>query len=789
MIKNYWKLAWRNLQRNRAFSVINISGLTLGLACSLLIFLWIQDERSVDAFHANGKEIYQVYERNIYQGRVAADWTTQALLADELKRVVPGVKYAAPLEWNAVNTFRVDNKPGKFTGTFAGGDFFNMFSYPLLQGTAAAALQRPEAVAISRRMAEYFFGSPQQAINKTLRYEDTINLQVTAVFDNLPVNSSHQFDFLRSWSGFVNVNRWVHNWNNTDPMTYVQLTPGADAEQVRAKIKDFVYGYISHNPSSRTELDLLPFRERYLHNHFSEGRIAGGRIEYVRLFGIVAVFILLIACINFMNLSTARSAQRAREVGIRKVVGALRGGLIGQFIGEAMLLTAIAVIAAVLLVSLVLPAFNGLTGKALILPWQSPLFWTLLAGLLLVTGFVAGSYPALVLSSLNPIRVLKGALRFGRGATWFRQGLVVFQFSLSVILIVGVIVIYRQMNYTQTRNLGFDRDNLVYIPIEGRLVKDFHLFKQEAGKLAGILAITKMAEAPTGIGHHVSDIAWEGKQPGQDGHFANAVVGYDLARTLHLKMKEGRDFSTDYPTDSLGYLVNETAVEKIGYKYPVTGKPLAWGNHKGVIIGVVKDFHFNSMHQPIEPLVIRLHEAHGWGNILVRVQAGHTKEALTGLESLCKDINPQFPFSFQFADQEYDKLYQSEKVVSKLAGAFAALAIFISCLGLFGLATFTAGQRTREIGVRKVLGATVPDIIRLLSGHFLRPVALAMAIGFPIAWYSMDSWLQNYAYKIGIEWWMFAFAGALTVVIALLTVGFQSIRAAIRNPVASLRTE
>ena len=790
MLKNYLKTAWRNLLRNRAFSAINISGLALGLACSLLILLWVQDERSVDNFHANGKNLYHIYLRQHFDGKVALDYPTQGLLAEELRRVIPDIQYASPLEWNFLNTFEAANKPGKMTGTFAGEDFFKMFSYPLLQGKAQSALATPEAVAISRKMAEFFFGSPEKAMGKTLRYENQDNLTVTAVFENISVHSSIQFDFLRSWKGFVKDNQWVHNWGNTDPMSFVQLRPGADPVKVEATIKDFIYRYREKDPNSYTEIGLQPYGEKYLHSTFKNGRPDGGRIEYVRLFSLVAVIIMLIACINFMNLATARSSERAREVGIRKVMGALRGALIRQFIGEAMLLTAIAVVIAVILVSLVLPAFNTLTGKELSLPVSTPAFWAILVALLILTGSVAGSYPAFFMSSLNPIRVLKGVLRSGRGASAFRRGLVVFQFTLSIVLIVSVIVIFRQMKYAQTKNLGYDRENLVYIPIEGELVKKYEGFKQQAERLPGILSVSNMREQPTTINHHVGDIVWTGKDPNLAISFANTAIGYDFVKTLHLQLREGRDFSTAFATDSAGFMVNEAAVRKMGLQYPVVGQPLTWGRHPGTIIGVLKDFHFGSMHKTIEPLVIRLNTQQAWGNILVRIGGGKTKEALAGLEKLCKDLNPKFPFTCQFSDQEYARLYRSEEVVvSSLTGVFAFLAIFISCLGLFGLATFTAGQRTKEIGVRKVLGASVPDIVRLLSANFLQPVALSLLIAFPLSWYAMNSWLQDYAYKINIEWWMFALAGALTIGIALLTIGFQSVRSAIANPVRSLRSE
>ncbi len=793
MIRNYLTVAWRNLIRNKAFSAINLSGLALGMTCSLLILLWVQDERSVDGFHANGKHLYQVYVRQHYEGKIEGNYFTPGLLADELKKVIPEVQYASSLEGNNRSTFQVGNRIDKMEGTYAGADFFKMFSYPLLQGTAEVSLSTPTGIAISRRMAEQFFGSPEKAIGKSIRFETKMDLTVVAVFENIPANSSVQFDYLRPWVDFVKENEWTKKWGNNNPAAFVQLRPGRDGRPidpatVEAKIKDFYYRYMPKEKTYFSELGLQPYSEKYLHSTFKNGEIDGGRIEYVRLLSLVAVFILLIACINFMNLATARSTKRAKEVGVRKAVGATRSALMGQFVGEAMLLTFLAMLMAVMLVALLIPAFNQLTGKHVSLPVEQPLFWVALVGFLLITGLVAGSYPAFFLSSLKPVRVLKGSLRFSASALFFRKGLVVFQFGLSILLIVGTIVIYRQMDFVQTQNLGYDRENLVYIPIEGDLVKEYDLFKERLSKTAGILSTSQMGESPTGLGHHINDVGWPGKDPNLRVVFSNTAVHYDFVKTLNLKLREGRDFSKTFGTDSLSFIINETALAKIGYKNPI-GQPLSWGGRNGHIIGVVRDFHFNSMRQAIEPLIIRLNQQPRWGTILVRTEAGKTKQALASLEQICKELNPNVPFTYQFSDQEYEKLYKSEQVVSQLANYFAFLAIFISCLGLFGLAAFTAEQRTKEIGVRKVLGASVASVVTLLSKDFLKLVLIAIVIASPVAWYAMHTWLQNFAYQIDLSWWIFALAGVVAVAIALLTVSFQSIKAALMNPVTSLRSE
>jgi putative ABC transport system permease protein len=792
MLRNYLKTAWRNLLRNKAFSVINISGLALGLTCSLFIILWIQDERSVDGFHKNGRQLYQVYERNYYDGKVDASYPTQGLLAEELKKVIPEIQYASGFEYasapGTLSTFEANNKVNKMAGLYAGVDFFSMFSYPLVQGTPQAALNSPGGIAISKKMAEIFFGSAEKAFGQLIRFENKDELKITAVFENIPANSSQQFDFLRTWDDFVKDNDWVHNWGNTDPSTYIQLRRDADPLKVESKIRDFIYRYRQKDNSFRTELAIQPYPGKYLHSSFKNGYVDGGRIEYVNLFMIVAVFILLIACINFMNLATAQSAKRAKEVGLRKVVGAARSSLVKQFIGEALLLTLFSIIIAVVLSTALFTSFNSLTGKQLSIPLAQPLFWLSIMALMIITGFVAGSYPALFLSSLNPVKVLKSSLKFGAGNIFLRRGLVVFQFTLSIILIVGMIVTYRQMNYIQSKNLGYDRDNLLYIPIEGELASKYSVFKQQATEIPGVLNISKMRNSPTVIEHHTGSISWPGKDPSLTVSFADGVVGYDFVKTMKLRLKEGRDFSKEFGTDSVGFMLNETAVNKICFSDPI-GKTVVWGNHPGRIIGVIKDFNFSSMHQPIEPLILRLDENWGWGTVLVRMKAGNTKEVLSGLEKLCSAMNPKFPFTWQFSDSEFSKLYQSEVIVSRLSNYFAFLAIFISCLGLFGLSTFTAMQRTKEIGVRKVLGASVPQIIVMLSGSFVKLIVIALLIAIPVAWYFMNKWLDNFAYKVHLDWIIFLIAGSVAVAIALLTVSYQAIKAAVANPVKSLRTE
>jgi putative ABC transport system permease protein len=789
MWKSHLLVALRNLKKNKVFSFINIMGLALGMACSLLILLWVGDEKSVDNFHVNGDRLYVLYERQYIDGKIDAGYYTPGILANEMKKSIPEIEYASQGAWTDHLTFQAGDKIIKQLGTYADSDYFKMFSYPLLKGNAVNALNSPVSLAISNKMAKEFFGSADAAFGKTLRYENRKDLTVTAVFADLPHNSFPQFDFIINWKTFLDQNGWATDWGNNGPQTYLLLHAGSKPALVEAKIRKFLDKYNKEQTASfRIELGMQRYGDIYLHSHFTNGVIDGGRIEYTRLFSIVAIFILLIACINFMNLTTARSARRAKEIGVRKVAGALRGSLMRQFLNEAMFITFLSVLLSLLLVILLLPLFNQLTGKHIQFPGSNIYFWISLTALTLITGLISGSYPALFLSSFKPISVLKGTLKFSNGATFLRKGLVVFQFVLSIVLITGTIIVSEQVSYVQKINLGYDRENLLYIPLEGDLNKQYSLFKQEALSAGGIQSVSLITQTPTEISNGTGGVQWDGKDPNSTPQFTQAAAGYDFIKTLNLQLLEGRDFSRDFATDSTNYLVNESALKIINYKNPV-GKPLTFWRKKGTIIGVLKDFHFASLHEPIRPLIIRLGEVNPYGSILLRTEAGKTKQVLSSLEKICKTLNPKFPFTCNFSDEEYQKLYQSEQVVSKLSTSFAFLAIFISCLGLLGLAMFTAEQRTKEIGIRKVLGASVASLFTLLSREFIILVFIAMTIASPLAWWAMHVWLQGFAYSVPLAWWVFAVAGILAILIALLTVSFQAIKASVANPVKSLRTE
>ena len=790
MFQNHFKIAWRNLIRNKTFSAINVLGLALGMAASMLILLWVLDEWRIGKHHPNAERLYRIMENEIADGRIVTDEDTPGILANELKRVMPEVEYAANMV-SVENVLTAGTVTTRQKGLYAGADWFRLYDVPMLAGTAQTANSAPGSIAISENIAKTYFGGAQRALGKTLRFDDWQDCQVTAVFADQPTNAPDQYDYVRNWQDFMRMEQWLTRWENSGPGTRVLLRPGADVANVNAKLKTFLKGRNKDiNASFNIELFLQPETEAYLYSNFKNGQRDGGRIEYIRMFVGVALFLLLIAAINFMNLATARSAKRAREVGVRKVVGAGRASLVGQFMGETFLLAMLALGLAVITVAVALPDFNTLTEKQIALPLNTLESWALWLGLVLLVGGLAGSYPALFLSSLSPVRVLKSAVRFGPGTQRFRQGLVVFQFVLSLVMIVGTLVIYQQLRYIQQKNLGFNRSNLLRITREGALIHQYPLFKERLSRMPGVESVTFLKTNPLYNGNTTDGASWPGKDPTVAIQFNNTSVGYNFVETMGLKLLQGRDFSPAFGTDSSNYLINEAAAKRMGFANPV-GKPLTFWQRPGTIVGLLKNFHFNSLHVAVRPIIIQLKPAKQpeGGVILVRTAPGQTEQALRSTETLYREMNPKFPFSYAFVDDDFAQQYRSETIVGTLASGFAGLAIFIACLGLFGLATFTTEQRTKEIGVRKVLGASVASIVTLLSKDFLKLVLVAIVIASPLAYYVMQRWLADFAYRIDLEWWMFAGAGLLAVSIALLTVSFQSIKAALMNPVKSLRSE
>lgn len=788
MLTNYFITALRNIRRNLTFSAINTLGLALGLTFSVLIFLWVQDEYLVDAFHNDLDRIYIVTSREYVDNEVNGSYDTPGLLGVEIKKVIPDVELSCGFDKSRLSTMATGQTITKQYGNFAGPDFFKIFTYPLLMGNAEEALKGPLSLAISRKLAVNLFGSPEQAWNQTIRYENYRDLKVTAVFEDLPQHSSEQFEYVINWDLFMKRESWLNDWNNSGPTTFIKLKKNVLPAQFSSKIQHFIGQYDKeYSEHERLELDIQPYSQKYLHSNFKAGYLSGGRIEYVRLFTLVAIFILLIACVNFMNLSTARSLKRAKEIGVRKVIGAVQSSLVKQFLGEAMMFSAMAILLAVFLVFIILPGFNTLTGKHILPPFYRISFWMMIVALTIITGLVAGSYPAFILSSFKPITVIKNNLKLNPHSRWLRKGLVIFQFTLSIVFIIGTLIISKQVDFIQTKNLGYQKNNLILLPLSGNAGRNFSVFKNEALKLPGIQSMSKMSQRPVLLENSTGSVEWEGKMPNTRPNFTQAVVGYDFIHTMQAELIQGRDFSTAF-ADSANYVINEKALQKIGYQDPI-GKPLTFWGIKGNIIGVVKDFHFSSLHVPIEPLILRLGNDPSYGYALIRTLPDKTQSALQGLEKLHQKLNPEFPFTHEFADEEYLRLYTSERVIKQLSTYFAFLAIFISCLGLLGLVIFTAEQRTKEIGIRKVLGAGIFSLFNLLSFDFIKLVGIAFLIAIPMSNWALNIWMKNYSYRVELGWQLFVFAGLTGILISMVPVSYHAIKAARSNPIASLRSE
>lgn len=784
MIRNYFKTALRNFRRNKSSFLINVVGLSIGMACSILILLWVVDELNYDRFHANSDRIFRVMEHQDYSDEIFTTTSTPGILAPALKEEVPEIEYATTYTWNMNYLFTKDDKSLKENGIYARPDFFHILTIGLEAGNRNELLTNPYSVVISQDLAQKYFGSENPVGQSVTINQDEVHT-VTGVFRKLPDHSSLQFDYVLPFEDWLKNNEWATEWGNNGPRTIVSLHKQADAAAVSDKIKNFIK---ERNEGSVVEMFLYPFADLYLYGRFVDGKVTGGRIDYVRLFSVVAVFVLIIACINFMNLSTARATRRAKEVGIRKSIGAGRGSLVGQFIGESLIITFTSLLAAGLLVELFLPVFNELAGKEIAVNYTDPIYLLIFAGIALITGLVSGSYPAFYLSSFEAVKTLKGTIRSSAGEVFARKGLVVFQFALSVILIVSTIVVYNQIQYTQTKNLGYEKENLIYFPTnEGNLNNRWDAFRQELLAHPGVKQVSRSSHTFLGRNSNTSGVEWPGKDPESLVLFEAIRADYELVETLGFRMAEGRSFSREYGTDSTKVILNEAAIEVMGMEEPVGQTISFWGDNRE-IIGVVEDFNYQHLRNNVEPLFMILNPQNTW-NGFVRLQSDGMNRTIRELESIYKQFNPDYPFDYKFMDQQYAALYKSEMRVGDLAKYFSLFAILISCLGLFGLSAFTAEQRTKEIGIRKVLGASVQNLVLLLSKDFTRLVLISIVIALPVSWWLMNQWLSDYAYRIEIRWWMFALSGAAAITIAWATVSWQSIKAALMNPVESLKSE
>jgi putative ABC transport system permease protein len=787
MLKNNFKIAFRNLLRNKAFSIINISGLAIGMASAILILLWVQNEISHDRFHEKNNRLYQVWSNDKINGNIRSLTYTPEIMAPSLKTDYPEIEDVTRVRWTRNLLVVNGDKKLLSTGAVVDPGFLTMFSFPLLQGNSETVFDDPHSIVITRKLAIKLFGDADPA-GKIVRMGNTENFTVTGILKDLPNNT--QFDFIEYLLGYQlqtqqgNIDK---DWTNISIPTFVLLKPNSNPEQLNEKLKKIIPGHT--NGAQKTEEFVYPVSKLWLYSNFENGRPVGGRIERVRVFGIIALFILLIACINFMNLSTAKSEKRAREVGIRKVAGAGKRSLVTQFFAESVLMAFIAGIIALIIVQLGLPAFNQLVRKELFLDYSNLYFWLGVTAFILFTGILAGSYPAFFLSAFQPASVLKGAFKQPNALITPRKILVVLQFTFAVLLIICTMVVTQQVKYAQGRNAGYNRDQLIYINQNDEMKRKYSVIKDELLNSGAATAISGVQSPLTQNWSSGIGLNWAGKDPNSVIQINRYTEDGDLVKAAGLQLIAGRDIDVKkYATDSTACLINETALKLMGFKEPIGqiiyDDPVNWH-----VIGVIRDFVQESPYEPVKPLIIRGPKE--WtGTMLVKLNSGNTTAAnLAKVEQVLKKYDPVYPFEYSFADEEYAHKFADEQLAGVLASLFAGLTIFISCLGLFGLSIYMAENRIKEIGVRKVLGASVAGISSLLSKDFVKLVIIGIVIASPVAWFVMNKWLQQYEYRIAISWTTFVIAGLLAICIALITVSFQSIKAALANPVKSLRTE
>ncbi|MGZ8540551.1 MAG: ABC transporter permease [Chitinophagaceae bacterium] len=785
MIRNYFKIAWRNLFKNKGFSITNIMGLTIGIACTLVISLWVQDELAYDKFHKNYDNIYQVIAHRNFNNQIFTDRNMVMPLASSLENVSPQIKKAVVTTNRQSHVLTYGDAKLKKDGYTVSEHFFDMFSWKFIKGNAATAIPDAYSIVLTRSAAKALFGNVDP-INKVVRIDNDYDSKVTAIIEDLPGNSSFQFDFVNrfNYSGDYE-KRAMTNWTNSSWNVYVQMIPGANMQRIDKTINDIKQ---QHDPGDKkiSTYFTFPMSKWRLYSDFKDGRNTGGMIEYVRLFTIIALIILLIACINFMNLSTARSEKRAKEVGVRKTLGSGKRQLILQFFCESMILAFIAFVFSVGVVYLLLPSFNSLVDKNLSLNIAQPLFWLGALAIILFTGLVAGSYPALYLSSFNPISVLKGTFAGGKKAVLPRRVLVVAQFIISILLISATIIVYQQIQHVKHRDIGYNPDNLIMVPSSPDTRKSFTVIKQELQKTGLISAVTQTSSPITDIWWKSPAPDWEGKPADGDIIMAGIATDVDFAKTMGIKILKGKDFS-GLPSDSAAMMLNKAAVEAMGLKDPI-GMQMRYGQSY-TVIGVTDNVVMESPYRPVDPMMV-FYDPNNSNSISIRLnQEAQLQKAIQSIETVFKKYNRAYPFEYRFADQEFGKKFLTEDLISRITNIFAALAIFICCIGLAGLASFTIQKRIREIGIRKVLGATVQQLLVLISKEFLKLVLIAFVIAVPLAWWFMNSWLEKYAYRINISAWLFGIVGIVILLLTLIVVSLNTIRTAISNPVKNLRTE
>jgi putative ABC transport system permease protein len=786
MIKNFFTVAVRNFLRQRLYSFINVFGLASGLMSALFIYLWVNDEVSKDKFHHESDKIFQIVSNIQLNDGEVLTWTiTPGPLAEDIRENIPEVQLAARTQ-NAGNTLIQYGENGFMErGLYADPEFFKLFSFEIIKGQPNSDTANISNISISRALAKKLFAD-EDPIGKTVRAFNQLDLAVVAVFEDIGGESSIKFEYILPFEIFKKNRGDGFNWGNYDHPLYVKLFDPSTADVAIKKINER-RAKLADGDGDNVDFYMQPFTEYYLNSQYENGVPVGGRIKYVRIFSIVAIFILIIACINFMNMATARAANRAKEVGVRKVVGAQRKSLIIQFIAESTFISFISMIIAITLVYLALPMFNLLVAKQIVIDFGSIKFISILVGIVIVTGLLAGSYPAFFLSSYEPASVLKSSSSQNFSGSALRRALVVFQFALTVILIACSLVVYNQIDYIRNKDLGYNRESVVSFYLRGNLWNEFAAFKNDALQIPGVVSVTKGDQSLVQVNNQNSSVTWPGKADNDQQYFRTVCVDYDYMETMGLQLKEGRFFKKEF-NDTANFILTERSVEVMGLQEPLGVELGQWGVMRGKVVGVVKDFHSRSMHEAMDPIVFVLWPK--WtGTTFIRFQGGKTAEVVAGLEKLSKKYSPQYPFSYSFLDDDFERMYNNEKVTGSLALGFTTMAIIISGLGLLGLAAYTAERKRKEISIRKTLGATVTGIVSMMSRDFLRLSLIATLIGCPIAYYLMEKFLEGYAYHTELSWELFLVTAICVLLISLATVIFQVTKAAIANPVDALRNE
>jgi len=786
LLRNHFKIAFRNLRKQKMHTLINTVGLALGLACSFFVFLWVQDELKHNRFLDQGEQIHVAW-RNIITSEGTNTWpSTPALLAETLKSTYPEIIETANTFWETEFVLNLDELSLREQGTYASEHFFKVFAFPFIQGTPGSALQDESSAVITDRVARKLFGEDWQqtkdVIGEVITIDHRKDFIIRGVVEDIPQQSTIQFDVLLSIEDFFATRSWIEHWGNNAFLTYAKLEEGAQLAAVNKKVDDII---MQHWDIEEISLFFQPFEEAYLYSDFKDGQIAGGRIEYVRMFSFAGLFLLLIACINFINLATARSIQRAREVGVRKAIGAKQSSLFSQFLAESVLIAAFSAFLAFVCVLLLLPIFNALAGKQISLGELNSTFFSVAVLITVVVGLLAGGYPALYLSAFSPLQALRSAIKQKSYTSNLRKSLVVVQFALSVLLIVGTLAVYSQIRLIQNMDIGLDRENIIYIAQEGALSESYDAIRDELLKRPGISEVTATDSNPLSIGSSTGDAQWDGKDPNDENEYYVIGANFHFIEVMDMQVIEGRSFSPEYRADSTSFVVNEETAALIGDD--VIGTELTFWGQSGPIIGVVKNFEMNSMYTPTEPVIIRLDI--DTDLLYVKSHPGQTEMAIASIAEVAETFNPDFPFDYGFLDKDYEQTYRSEAILGKLALLFACIAIFVSCLGLFGLISFTTQQRTKEVGVRKVLGASVANLVGLLTKEVTWLVLIGIGLALPVSYILVSNWLSEFEHQITLSPTLFILAGVAAISIAWLTVSFHSIKAALANPVKSLRYE